>query len=401
MASLHEALARARSRAGYSQDDIGAALGVNRAMVSYWETGSRRPNDRQLAGLARLLGAELIDWVEGRDIEPAEEELARILLRADDEVDPMAAPGLREFLRFLDSYAELSRITKTPIRGLDRSPFVHRPKYSQKDDARRKAEEVRGHLGLGAAPIVDVDTVCEMLGVTVYRAQLGHDLKVAPSGAFLRHPVVGFSILVNLDMTPGRRRFTVMHEVAHALFHSDETPAIVSRGRNPKETFADEFAGEFLMPSEGVRRFMEEAGMTPRLEDPVDVIHIQRHFRVSFPTALVRLRQMNAIAPKRYQELREEVHPVALAHALGYPTAPEEYEQDPELWRIRRFPRPFLRLLREAVLSGQMSPPTAASFAGMSLPDLTTHILGDTTGSQEELTGLSTEFHEFEVTGVV
>ena len=138
------------------------------------------------------------------------------------------------------------------------------------------------------------------------------------------------------------------------------------------------------MPTEGVRRFMEEAGMTPRLEDPVDVIHIQRHFRVSFPTALVRLRQMNAIAPKRYQELREEVHPVALAHALGYPTAPEEYEQDPELWRIRRFPRPFLRMLREAVLSGQMSPPTTASFAGMSLPDLTTHILGDTTGSQEE-----------------
>jgi hypothetical protein len=79
---------------------------------------------------------------------------------------------------------------------------------------------------------------------------------------------------------------------------------VISHGRGPREDFADEFAGEFLMPSEGIRRFMEEAGMPPRITEDVDVIHIQRYFRVSFPTALVRLKQMNAITAATYPEDR-------------------------------------------------------------------------------------------------
>lgn len=401
MPDLHPVLARARERARYSQEDVGAALGVSRAMVSYWEAGSRQPNDRQLAALARLYGVEVVDLLEGRDAEPAGADLTGMLLRADTGVDADSTPGLQEFVQFLERYAELSDITRIPIRALRQSPFVHRARFAQKDDARRKAEEVRSYLDLGAGPIPDIDTVCEMMGITVYRAPLGSDLGTAPSGAFLDHPTVGFSILVNLDMTPGRRRFTVAHEIAHALFHSDEGRWVISHGQGPRESFADEFAGEFLVPSEGVRRYMEEAGMPPRIIDPVDVIHIQRYFRVSFPTALVRLRQMNAITTETYQQLRQEVRPVALARSLGYPIDPEEYEQDAERWRIHRFPRPFLRMLREAVVRGVISPPTAASFAGLSIPGLA-QILGEPlTGMAEESSELAVEFLEFEESGVV
>ena len=41
MSDFHLALSRARERTRFSQDDVGAALGVSRAMVSYWEAGSR------------------------------------------------------------------------------------------------------------------------------------------------------------------------------------------------------------------------------------------------------------------------------------------------------------------------------------------------------------------------
>ena len=93
MTDLHEALRRSRARARYSQDDVGAALGVSRAMVSYWEAGSRAPNDRQLSALARLFGVAPADLAEGRDVEPADVDLAGMLLRADEDVDPGAAPG--------------------------------------------------------------------------------------------------------------------------------------------------------------------------------------------------------------------------------------------------------------------------------------------------------------------
>ncbi|MCY3893333.1 MAG: XRE family transcriptional regulator [Acidimicrobiaceae bacterium] len=401
MSQLGEALARARSSARYSQDDVGAALGINRAMVSYWESGTRTPNDRQLSALARLYSTEPLDLLEGRVVEPRADDLAGMLLRAEDEIDPGVVPGVRDFVQFLDRFAELARILGEPIRGLKQSPFVFRPRFDKKDDIRRKAEEVRAHLGLGVGPIPDLDPVCETLGITVYRAPLGPNLHRAPSGAFLNHPEVGFSILVNLDMTPGRRRFTVMHELAHALFHSDETNQVLSLGRGPRENTADAFAGEFLMPSEGIRRFSEEVGLPPRITDPIDIVHMQRYFKVSWPTALVRLRQMNAIATDRYEELRRTVRPVSLARALGYSIHPEEIAQDAERWRVQRFPMSFRRMLRQAVVTEVMSPPTAASFAGLAIPDLV-QILGQPLGGEEqESPHLATEFNEFEVTGVV
>ena len=401
MDELHGVLERARTRARYSQDDVGAALGVSRAMISYWETGSRVPNDRQRSALARLYGLEPAALVEGRDVKPSGVDLAGLLLRADDEAAADAGPGVREFVRFLERYAALAEIVGVPIRGLAQSPFVHRPKFVQKDDIRRKAEEVRSLLGLGTGPIADLDPVCERLGVTVYRAPLGRDLRRAPSGAFLNHPDVGFSILVNLDMTPGRRRFTVAHELGHALFHSNDTNRVVSRGRGPLEAFADAFAGEFLMPSEGVRRFVEEAGMPPRIFDPVDIVHIQRYFRVSWPTALVRLRHMNAITETTYHDLKESVRPVSLARALGFRIGPEEVTQDTGIWRVDRFPRPFLRMLREAIATEVMSPPSAASFAGLAIPDLERILIQPTAGTDDESPQLETEFSEFEESGVV
>lgn len=399
--NLPAGLKRAREFAGYSQEDVGATLGVSRAMVSYWESGTRQPNDRQRSALARIYGVQLAGLAEGRAIEAAEGDIAGILLRADDGIASAAVPGIREFGQFLDRYAELARILDESVHRMTRSPFGHRAQYAQKDDIRRKAEEVRKLVGLGTGPIVDLDPVCEILGITVYRAHLGTDLSKVPSGAFLNHPEIGFSILVNLGMTPGRRRFTVAHEMAHALFHSHETNRVVSRGRNPLETFADTFAGEFLMPREGVRRFMEEVGMDPRINDPADAIRIQRYFRVSWPTALVRLKQMNSITQATARRFEESVRPVHLARSLGYVIDEEELRQDPRRWRVRRFPRQFLRMLRSAVLNDVISPMTAASLSGLSLPDIV-DLMGQVPPHDDEAWQLILdEFAEFRESGVI
>lgn len=180
------------------------------------------PNDRQLAGLARLYGAALAYLLAGRELDLGEADFAGMLLRAEGGIDQGSVPGINEFVQFLGRYAELSRLTGVPTRGLTQSQPLRPPvQVTQKDDARRKAEEVRAHLELGMGPLSDLDRVCEMLGVTASLAPLGGDLLQAPSGIFLNHPEAAFSILVNLDMTPGRQRFTIAHEIAQALFHSN------------------------------------------------------------------------------------------------------------------------------------------------------------------------------------
>lgn len=362
---LEDQLGRARELIGYSQDDAASALGVSRAMISYWESGKRRPNDLQLTALARLYRVP-VEALRSEAPLTRGADLAQMLLRSQTDLPHKATPGVREFVDFLDRYSDLAEMAGENIRGMTESPFVSRAEFNSENDVRRKAEEVRAFLRLGLGPVSEIDPVCELLGITVYRAELGGDLSRTISGAFLNHPSVGFSILVNLDMTPGRRRFTIAHEIAHALLHSGTDRYVISRAKHDpsRERLADLFASEFLMPAEGMRRFMEENAIGPRITDAADVVHLQRYFQVSYPTALVRLRRARLLSQERYEEF-SHIRPVLLARALGYEIEDEEYRQQPGLWRIARYPRRFLQLLRTAVQRDLISVPTAAELAGL------------------------------------
>lgn len=392
-------LVRARTASGLSQDDLANALGVTRTMISYWEAGKRSPNDRQIAALSQLLRVPISVLLGYEEPAPAP-DVAQMLLRgADQEVPEEALHGLSDFVAFLENFATLAKEANFPIRGMHQSPFISTAAFDSAEDARRKSEEVRAHLRLGLGPVGDIDAVCDLLGITVYRSNLGIDLTRTISGAFLHHPEVGFAILVNLAMTPGRRRFTIAHELAHALFHSTDNLYLVSTAtKSPRERFADSFAGEFLMPTEGIRRVMEEQGFGPRIDDPAEVIYLQRFFDVSFVTALVRLRQAKFITQKQFDTFKL-IRPVVLARSLGYEIADEEYEPQPNNWRLERFPPRFRRLLRVAVRHSVISVPSVAALTQLSIDEVADLVKEDVATADHGTEELA-ELHEFEVTGV-
>jgi transcriptional regulator with XRE-family HTH domain len=393
-------LTEARELSGYSQDQVAVALDVSRPMISYWESGTRTPSDRQLVGLARLYGVDVAALLGDRPLQDTQTSARMMFRGADAVLPPAAGRGLRDFERFLDIYARLADQTGFAIHGMQQSPFTTSGGFESADDARRKAEEVRAYLRLGLGPIGDVGRVSELLGMTVLRAPLGADLSRTISGAFFRHPRVGFSLLVNLEMTPGRRRFTVAHELAHALFHSDRERYVLSFAtKDPRERFADIFAGEFLMPTESIRRVMEEHGFGPRITDAADVIHLQRFFKVSYATALVRLRQARYLNSTLYEEFKG-VRPVFFARALGYEPDPDEYEQDADQWRLRRYPPRFLRLLRLAIHRELISIPTAASLVEVSIDEMAEFAAAGPS-TIDQTTAENREAAEFETTGVV
>ena len=98
-------------------------------------------------------------------------------------------------------------------------------------------------------------------------------------------------------MTLGRQVFTLAHELAHAYFHSQDADVVVSMtgGDHGRERFADVFAGEFLVPGDELRRIAGELAAFGDLTDPVTVVHLQRHFGVSFATLRVRLLQYQLV----------------------------------------------------------------------------------------------------------
>lgn len=397
LVALAERLAEARAAKGYAQADVAAALGVSRAMISYWESATRQPSDLQLAALARLFRIDASRLLQDEPLRPEVDE-ARMLLRSSaTQLSSHARMGLDEFLAFLDAYSSLASSAGFGIRGMTHSPFGLVRGFQSAEDARRKAEEVRAHLRLGMGPIGDLDRVCELLGITVFRAPLGEDLSATLSGAFFNHPDVGFSILVNLEMTPGRRRFTTAHEIAHGLFHSDDQRFVISGpDRTPEERFADIFAGEFLMPTEGLRRVMEEHGVGPRIEEPADVVHLQRFFDVSYGTALVRLRQSKLVSPQQLEEF-QGIRPVAFARELGYDVGHEEITPDVERWRIRRFPPKFLGLVRSMIRRDIVSSSSVAGLMGVTIDEIE-ELVSD---RREEDPGVRDEVGEFFASGVL
>lgn len=367
---LAEALRSARERAGLSQEGAADTLGINRVLLSYYETGRRTVPLRTAAALARLYGTSLDRLLTGDEAMAAEPiDVSGILYRAAPPALGDSARGaLRLFEQYLRDYVELAKELGRPLPGKGQSPFSSVSGSSARDAA-DAARQLRRHLNLGGGPVGDPFRVADEY-VLIWRLPLGEDLESAPSGLFYNHPQAGFSIVINSNMTLGRQVFTVAHELAHAFFHSRRADVIVSmygaeRGR---ERFADAFSGEFLVPGDELRRLVIEHSPWGGLNNPTTVVHLQRHFGVSYATIRVRLLQERLIDSTTF-EMLAQVSPSRLARALGYPVDPADmgdFARHP----LDRFPGRMLLLVRAAVEDGVITPGDAAETLGTTTDEI-------------------------------
>lgn len=373
-------LAAARERSGFSQQEIATLVGQPRPVVSNWEKGLRQPNSHQLSKLSAILRVPLTALVG--EAEAPRIDFERLLFRdAGDRLDEQGKYETQRFLAFLDDYAYLLAELGEPS-GMAESPFSVAEGFTSKDDVRRKAADARAYFRTGMGPIADLAGMMDVAGIAVYRAPLGADLKTTVSGAFLGHPDVGFAVLINAETTPGRQRFTLAHELAHALFHGGKPSVNYFGRREAGERFANGFAAEFLVPTQSLRSAVESLGET-HVTDPEVVVHLQRLFGVSYAMMLVRLRSAHLISEVGVDRLRG-VRPVHTAQRLGYSTDVDEWSEDSERWGLARFPRRFLRLLSRALKGGQVTVSGAASMTGLALEDIEEFANVTTSEGEEE-----------------
>jgi Zn-dependent peptidase ImmA (M78 family)/DNA-binding XRE family transcriptional regulator len=363
-----EALRSGRERAGLSQDTAAAAIGISRVLLSYYETGRRPVPLPTAASLARLYGITLEDGSE-QAAAAAAVDVSGILYRASPPaLGDSARGGLRLFEQYVREYVELARELDRPLPGKGQSPFPA-VTGSAARDAADAARQLRRYLNLGGGPLGDPFRVADE-HVLIWRLPLGEDLQGAPSGFFYNHPQVGFTIVINSDMTLGRQAFTVGHEAAHAFFHSRAVDVIVSMpgAELSRERFADAFAGELLVPGDELRRLVMEHAPWNGLTNPTTLEHLQRHFGTSYATIRVRLLQEHLIDRATFDELAQ-VSPSRLAAALGYPVDPADMG-DFDMHPLARFPARMLVLVRTALENGVITPGDAAETLGTSTEEI-------------------------------
>ena len=131
------------------------------------------------------------------------------------------------------------------------------------DRAREDAEKVSADYWLPGKYPVDVEDIADQMGIRIERTYLQDGI----AGMIRVRPEETPTIYVQLDDSPARQRFTIAHELGHYVERTNqgqvEFAFIDKRGMkyDLHEFYADEFAGNLLMPRERLET-LQQNGQT-------------------------------------------------------------------------------------------------------------------------------------------
>ena len=294
----------AREARGLSQQAVADALGLPRTAITQMEAGNRSVSTLELTKLAELYLRPVSHFLQ---------EGAR-----DEDEDVLVA--LERFLGRSSRSGPPNYEARLP-----------RSSWEAVVQGEQTSVEERQRLGIGNAPIADVSELIASQGIWASGVGLPNEM----SGVFLRHPSIGFAILVNSSHPRGRKRFSYAHEYAHALLDRNRNIAVSSTGNSSEmaERRANAFAAAFLMPRNGVYEALRslDKGLPSRQEQTIfdvasgghtdaefrsparsqrinykDIAMLAHRFGVSYQAALYRLKSLRHSSHAEPQELLEQ-----------------------------------------------------------------------------------------------
>lgn len=240
-AELGRRFAEARTDAGMTQADLAARTGLERTALVRVEAGERKVSATELMSLADALGRP-VDWF-------FTESPAAVVSRRRD-------PAVGGFSRVLDlalenaardvAFLSRRRVISASGRTTRKTPATFQ-------DAENLARDTRAEAAVPDGPLRDLQSVCESLGLFAFSLALGADAGDAASVQVEDHGVA----VINGSTDPGRRRFSLAHELGHHLAGDAYEPA-PRLGGSDAERMINAFAAYLLMPRAAVHAAWDE-----------------------------------------------------------------------------------------------------------------------------------------------
>ena len=233
-----------------TQADLAKVINRDPSVVTKIEAGQRGINSYELALIADAL-AVTMDELLGRSRVTAPMKVAARIAQTRYPIELRGAIGrvrrLFELEALLDRIAPGDKVSSPP----DVAPSG---RGSAVEQGAELALDVRKFLKLGDLPISDLPQLIEQ--------KLGMDVAIEPlptdiDGLCVQ--VEGSALAVaNAGHLPGRRRFTLAHEVCHRLSGDAQELVVESMfaGSASPEKRANAFAAHFLMPPTAIRQFI-------------------------------------------------------------------------------------------------------------------------------------------------
>ncbi len=305
VADLGRRVAQARQEAEITQADLGRAIGLDRTAVAKIETGVRKVSASELLAVASVLDRP-IDWF-------VVESLPSVVSRRSD-----ALAGGRS--RLLDtSIDRLARDVSFLIRQRILVDAAERPSLDLPSDvagAEQLAAQARDLIAIPDGPLYDLQRACERVGLLAFSLDLGEP---AGDAAYVEVGSLG-AALVNGSTDPGRRRFSLAHELGHHLLGDAYAPEITVSGSDDMERLINAFAAHLLLPREPVTALWHKrADADARLA----AVAISVMFRASWSATCTQLRNLGLIDSAKHQQLTSAPPNAADFIALGERWEPE------------------------------------------------------------------------------
>jgi hypothetical protein len=169
-------------------------------------------------------------------------------------------------------------------------------------------------------PPTDLETIKNRLNVRAFEP-----VKGLPIAGELRKDGDGFKIVYSNSLSQGRRRFTLAHELAHAVFETTG-PNCPRYGRE-LERLCDMLASELLLPTKTV---LKEVGT---YVNPTKISDLARTFQTSLMATALRFYQLYAISVFQMDDGKV---------AWGYGTVRSQ-------WNLRTDPSGFRSAIAQAM----------------------------------------------------
>ncbi len=295
-------IAHARKRAEQTQDALAKRVGISRPILIAIESGQRLPSELQLHNIAESLQTSVRDLLSLG----APDEIIAVRLRALRGAED-AQPALEALEDYGRRYLHLEQMAQDRIVRREPPAFSLERAHNLEYAAEELAATERLRLGLGDGPLPDLRVVFEEdAGLRVFGLDELRKTKI--SGLFIYSREYGPLIGFNAAHDSRRVRWTLCHEYAHYLSERFEPEITVENlerpRRNRRETFADAFAAQFLMPATGLsRRFSEMLSDAGGKLKVAHLLMLAQFFDVSFQALTQRLEEIGRVTRGTYEML--------------------------------------------------------------------------------------------------
>lgn len=288
---IGDRIRKLRVKSGFSQEDLAVRCNFSKSYIQKFEEGQREVKSSQLVQISNALGICISEILAGTNYNSDEFTLRNIEFREELKIvfdkDFFEKKILGELHRKYNSYCRLEKLVDSAI--IFQNPLKKFEVVSNKKQVEEATKILRKKWKFENTPIYDIVSFLEDLGVKIF--EIEEDESFAGFSCWERYTPIIVINVKNVDIP--RRRFTVLHELAHLLLKFDDDIS-----KEDLERFCDHFAGAMLLPYDVLMSYIEgERSIT--LEE---LKRIKSKYGISIFAILVRIVSLEIISWEKYYE---------------------------------------------------------------------------------------------------